>query len=53
MARPSSILYRFSRFLRDAEVVSSGDPRRIATRAKNKAIGRTLAKSSWWRRLWR
>jgi muconolactone delta-isomerase len=53
MSRPSGIFYRLARIFRDAEALGSGDPKRLATRAKNRALGRSLARSSSWRRLWR
>jgi len=36
------LLYRLTRLLRDVEVLSSGNPRRIARRARNKLLGRLL-----------
>ncbi len=40
------LLYKLARVSRDIEVVSSGDPKKVARRAKNKVLGRAL------RRLW-
>ena len=40
-----------SRKVRDAEVIGSGDPKKVARRAKNRAIGKALGRMT--RRLWR
>jgi hypothetical protein len=40
----TSFLYRMARLSRDAEVIASGDPKKVARRAKNKLIGRTLVR---------
>jgi hypothetical protein len=48
-----SSLYRSARVLGDVEAVSSGDPKRITRRAKNKLLGRALGRSGFWRTLWR
>lgn len=42
--RLSTLLYRLARMQNDAEVLSSGNPKRIARRAKNKALGRIMGK---------
>jgi len=39
-----SFLYKLARVANDIEKLSSGNPKRIAKRAKNKVIGRTLIK---------
>lgn len=49
----ASQLFRLARQVNDIEAVASGDPERIARRAKNKIVGRLLARVGFWRRLWR
>lgn len=49
----SRSVYRLSRFLNDMETLMSGNPRRIARRAKNKVVGRALARAGFWRWLWK
>jgi hypothetical protein len=51
--RLSRTLYRAARLTNDAEVLASGDPRRIRRRAKNILLGRALGRAGVWRRLWR
>ncbi|HKN66727.1 MAG TPA: hypothetical protein VJW73_10640 [Gemmatimonadaceae bacterium] len=46
-------LYRSARVLGDLQAVSSGNPKRIGRRAKNKLVGRVLGRSGLWRFLWR
>lgn len=46
-------LYRAARIANDVSTVASGDPKRIARRAKNKAVGRALGRAGVWRRLWK
>ncbi len=50
MARrsPSSFLFRWARISRDLEVLASGNPKRIARRAKNKWLGRRLGRIWKW-----
>lgn len=40
----TSRLYRLARLSRDAEVLASGNPKKIARRAKNKLLGRTVVR---------
>jgi len=56
MARRRSLtsqLYRAARLSNNISAIASGNPRRIARRAKNVMIGRTLGRSGVWRKLWR
>jgi hypothetical protein len=48
-----SSLYRSARLLGDAQVLASGNRKRITRRAKNKFLGRALGRSGFWRFLWR
>ena len=50
MTFSSNTLYRLSRAVRDAEIIASRDPKKIARRLKNKWLGRHLGRL-W--RLWR
>jgi len=44
-----STLFRFARRAQDAKVVASGEGKRMARRAKNKGLGRILARLGIWR----
>jgi len=46
----SSIFYKMARMSRDIEVLSSGSPKRIARRAKNKWLGRRTGRIWRWPR---
>ncbi len=46
-------LYRLARTVNTAEGLTSGNPKRIARRARNVAVGRLLGRIGYWRRLWR
>lgn len=46
-------LYRAARVANDISKVASGDPKRIARRAKNKAVGRALGRAGFWHQLWK
>ena len=48
----TSFLYRAARFSNDMGTIASGKPSRIAGRAKNKILGRLLARLRFWRFLW-
>jgi len=48
-----SDLYRSARILGDVQAVTSGNPKRITRRAKNKLVGRALGRAGIWRFLWR
>jgi hypothetical protein len=51
--RLSTRLFRVARQVDDIEALASGNPRRVARRAKNKVVGRLLARAGFWRRLFR
>jgi muconolactone delta-isomerase len=51
--RLAPFLYRLARTVNTGEAIASGDPKRIARRAKNIAVGRALGRGGIWRRLWR
>ncbi len=47
MGKTVSFLYKLARAANDVEKISSGDPKKIARRAKNKYVGRKLVKKLW------
>ena len=47
-----SEMYRAARVANDISVLASGDPTRIARRAKNKILGRALGRAGIWKLLW-
>jgi hypothetical protein len=49
----SSKLYRAARLSNNISALASGNPRRVARRAKNVLVGRALGRAGVWRRLWR
>ena len=53
MSSLTSQLFRAARLSASLSAVASGNPKRIARRAKNIAVGRVLAKAGIWGRLWR
>ncbi len=48
-----SDLYRTARIANDVSTLASGNPHRIARRAKNRIVGRALARAGFWSLLWR
>lgn len=44
-----SSLYRIARIINTTKALTSGNPKRIARRAKNIAIGRLLGRTKIWR----
>jgi len=48
----TGFLYRAARLSNDMGTIASGKPSRIARRAKNKILGRILARLGFWRFLW-
>jgi hypothetical protein len=46
-------MYAAARLANDVSTLASGNPRRIARRAKNKIVGRALGRAGLWRLLWR
>jgi len=44
----SSMFYKLARISRDVKVISSGSPKRIGRRAKNKFLGRKMSKLWKW-----
>ena len=49
----SSRLFRAARIADDLEAAGSGNPKRMARRAKNVALGRSLGRAGAWRKLWK
>jgi len=47
-----SDMYRAARLATDVSVLASGNPHRIARRARNKIVGRAMARGGLWRLLW-
>jgi muconolactone delta-isomerase len=48
-----SQLYAAARLANDVSTLASGDPQRMARRARNKIVGRALGRAGLWRLLWR
>lgn len=48
-----SHMYRAARLANDVSTLASGDPHRMARRAKNKIVGRAMGRAGIWRALWR
>lgn len=48
----TGFLYRAARLANDIGAITSGKPSRMGRRAKNKILGRILARLRFWRFLW-
>jgi hypothetical protein len=48
----TSQLYRAARLSNNISAIASGNPRRVARRARNVIVGRSLGRAGVWRRLW-
>jgi len=48
-----SDMYRAARIANDVSTLASGNPHRIARRARNRIVGRALGRAGLWRLLWR
>ena len=46
-------MYAAARLANDVSALASGNPNRIARRARNKIVGRALGRAGLWRWLWR
>jgi hypothetical protein len=49
----TSQLYRAARISDNISALASGNPRRVARRAKNVTLGRALGRAGLWRSLWK
>jgi hypothetical protein len=47
-----SQMYLAARLANDVSTLASGNPNRIARRARNKIVGRALARAGIWHALW-
>lgn len=47
MGKRVSFLYRLARTVNDIEKLTSGDPKRMMRRTKNKYLGRKLIRKVW------
>ena len=47
MTKAVSFLYKLARQANDVRVITSGDPKKLARRVKNKIIGRKLIRKIW------
>jgi hypothetical protein len=47
MTKAVSFLYKMARQANDVKVITSGDPKKMARRVKNKIIGRKLIRRIW------
>ncbi|MBA7525443.1 hypothetical protein ES705_17594 [subsurface metagenome] len=47
MTKAVSFLYKLARQANDVRVITSGDPKKLARRVKNKVIGRKIIRRIW------
>ncbi|RLA95707.1 MAG: hypothetical protein DRG83_18235 [Deltaproteobacteria bacterium] len=47
MSKMVTFLYKLARIANDIDNVKSGDPKKIARRAKNRYVGRKLVRKAW------
>lgn len=47
MSKAVSFLYKLARKANDVKVITSGDPKKMARRVKNKIIGKKLIRKIW------
>ncbi len=47
MTKAVSFLYKLARQANDVKVITSGDPKKVARRVKNKIIGRKIIRRIW------
>lgn len=47
------VLYALARLMGDWSAVSSGKPKKVLRRGKNRLVGRAIGKAGGWRRLWK
>jgi len=47
MTKVVSFLYKLARKANDVKVITSGDPKKMARRVKNKIIGKKLIRKIW------
>jgi hypothetical protein len=51
--RITTRLFKLARLSATASALTSGNPKRIAHRAKNVVVGRVLSRLGFWGRLWK
>ena len=49
----TSMLFKLARMSADMKALTSGSPKKMTRRTKNKVLGRALRRAGFWRFLWR